>query len=63
MNQLHESSLDGNRAASERKLTSEELSVLKREINTLIWMFAPQEMSLGKADEIACRFFEEIVCS
>lgn len=30
---------------------------LKVEINTFVWMHAPAEMPLGKADELACRIF------
>jgi len=33
-------------------------STLKKEINNLIWMCAPKNIPLGKADDMACKVFE-----
>jgi len=31
---------------------------LKVEINTFVWMHAPKEMTLGAADDMACKIFQ-----
>jgi hypothetical protein len=41
----------------EQKQVNDEDS-LKIEINTFVWTHAPDEMTLGKADEMACKIFE-----
>lgn len=38
--------------------TVDDDNALKVEINTFIWMHAPSDMPLGKADELACKVFE-----
>lgn len=39
---------------------SDEVSdeTLKVQINNLIWMFGPKEMTLGEADDLACNMFD-----
>lgn len=40
--------------------SASEVSKLKVEINTLIWMYAPEDLTLKKADEMACLIFDMI---
>lgn len=41
----------------------EDESQLKVEINTFIWMHAPKEMTLGDADDMACKIFEMMLAA
>lgn len=48
-------------APASRALTDAEQSVLKREINNLIWMYSPAELTLEAADKLACDILAKIV--
>ena len=50
----------GIKTDEELRLESETAEELKLKINNIVWMHAGENTTLRKAEEIACRFFNDI---